>query len=460
MTANSLGMTEPLRAGFLTRCVYSLALLAFIPSAISGGSGWIALALGGGVVAGVGRTGFLIIVSLVFFRIYQVLRYPAALDARPPNIFGKFLRYTGWLAMFAGVAAGAGLFLVKPITLALFKTAGDAGIGYFVVGLWLVLLANLGWLGCVVFELSRVSGSPLTIEVASKPWSKRIQDFSVLGAFLATTLSTPFLLRQAVGVPCDESNLARCVSTTGEARGNEINWNEEVRLSTDENIVVKRGEIRRYVREPLQKGDWLFQEAWIEWELPAFGRFRWDTTLRPWLLDRASNGTWYLIGMKGSYSSESEYGIHHPHGRGALFVPFQFRNNRWERILGTDLPAEFQKPNLLVYGELVFEPHPNATYWDGVTHRRRPQEREFSSGDLLDLARKERVNVPSHLDSEPRFKLAQQWIDNGERYKSECTVGGACGPQCAQKGGRCEVIKRMGLDERIGRLPVQMTESR
>lgn len=204
----------PLRAGLFTRLVYSLALLAFLPSALAGSSGWIALALGGGMAANIGLTALLTLAALAFFRAYQVLRYPAALDARMPNAFGKFLRYAGWLAMFGGAAGGVGLFAVKPITLMLFKTAGDAGIGYFVVGLALVVLANLGWLGCLVFELSRVCGPRLPPEAAVKPWSKRRQDFAVLGVLVATAIGALHYLTDAVEKPCGETNLARCVSTT------------------------------------------------------------------------------------------------------------------------------------------------------------------------------------------------------------------------------------------------------
>src|SRR5262245_58081972 len=186
----------PMRATWLTRIVYSVALVGFVPSALAGSSGWIALALGGRVVGRTGVSAFLIVAGFVAFRAYQVLRYPAALDARPPNALGWVLRWLGWLCMLVGAVSAAGLFVVKPVTLLLFQRAGDAGIGYFVVGLTLVMLANFGWLGCVAFEVSRACGQALP-KGASPPWSRRKQDFAVLGVLVAAAISTPYLYREA-----------------------------------------------------------------------------------------------------------------------------------------------------------------------------------------------------------------------------------------------------------------------
>ncbi|MBL0142948.1 MAG: hypothetical protein IPP91_12815 [Betaproteobacteria bacterium] len=212
MATDSPGVSTPIRAGLFIRLVYSVALLAFLLSALVGASGWISLAIGGGVAGGTGLTGFLIIAALVLFRNYQVLRYPAALDARPPTAFGTFLRNAGVLAMLAGAASGVGLFLVKPITLLVFRSAGDAGIGYFVVGLALVVLANLGWLGCLAFELSRACGKPLPPEMESPPWWKRRQDVAVLGVLVVAAIGAPPLLRQGAGKQCRDNDLANCES--------------------------------------------------------------------------------------------------------------------------------------------------------------------------------------------------------------------------------------------------------
>jgi len=202
----------PLHAALFTRFLYCLALFAFLPAAVRGSSGWIGLALGGGLAGGT-LTGLLILVALIVFRTYQVLRYPAALDARPPNGLGKVLRYVGLFAMLTGIVAAAGLFFVKPLTLALFNSAGETGIGYFVVGLSLVVLANATWLGCLTFELSRICGPELPPEMA-KPWSKRPQDLAVLGTLAAAAIVAPHLVQHSVPKLCGEANLASCISTT------------------------------------------------------------------------------------------------------------------------------------------------------------------------------------------------------------------------------------------------------
>jgi hypothetical protein len=169
---------------------------------------------GGGLLAGIGFTGLQVIAALTLFRIYQVLRYSDALDARPPNTLGKFLRYAGMVAMTAGALSGVGLFLVEPLTLAIFKTAGDGGIGYFVVRLGLVLTANFGWLGCLVFELSRVCGEMLSAARVVVSQQRRRQDVAILVVIILAAIGAPHLIRQTVGQPCGEGNLASCVSTT------------------------------------------------------------------------------------------------------------------------------------------------------------------------------------------------------------------------------------------------------
>jgi hypothetical protein len=191
--------------------------------------------LGGGLFAGIGFTGLLVIAVLALFRAYQVLRYSETLDARPPNAFGKFLRYAGIVSMTAGALSGVGLFLVKPLTLAIFNKAGDGGIGYFVVGLALVLLANFGWLGCFVFELSRVCGKPLPNARVAASQQRRRQDFAILGVFILAAIGAPYLIRQTVGQSCGERNLASCVSTT------EVSVRRVVALPSGEPVELESG---------------------------------------------------------------------------------------------------------------------------------------------------------------------------------------------------------------------------
>lgn len=237
MTANSeLSATpETLKANFTVRILYIAALLAFAPSLLVGSSGWIALALGSGLVSGVGSTVVILVFAIILFRSYLVLRYPTTLDSRTPNIAGKFLRASGIFAMFIGVLAGVGLFLVKPITLAIFNSAGDGGIGYFVVGIYLVILANLGWIGCFIFELSRVLGAkPPAAEKKSR--TTRRQDIAVLATLIAGAIALPLFLQQTREKPCGENNLAACVSKTESVVRRVIAVSSEDQIALNSNI--------------------------------------------------------------------------------------------------------------------------------------------------------------------------------------------------------------------------------
>ena len=188
---------EPrMRAAWATRIVYAAALLGLLPAALAAASGWISLVLGGGAVGAFGATATLVLCALAAFRAYQVLRYPAALDARRPNMLGWLLRGLAWVAMLASAASAIALFFAK--TLMLF--------------LVLVASAGMGWVGCLVFEASRICG-PAPQSPAPR-WSRRIQDGAVLAAILAAAIGAPFLLRGGAVAPCGERNLAACVSST------------------------------------------------------------------------------------------------------------------------------------------------------------------------------------------------------------------------------------------------------
>ncbi len=244
MTVNSelIAKPETLKSNFAVRVLYISALLSFVPSSIVGSSGWIALVFGGGLGSVVGSTVAILVFAMILFRTYLVFRYPNALDSRAPNIAGKFLRATGIFAMFIGALAGIGIFLVKPITLAIFNSAGDGGIGYFVVGIYLVILANLGWIGCFLFELSRVLGAkPPVVEKISRP--TRRQDIAVLATLIAGAIALPIFLQQTREEPCGENNLAACVSKTESVIHRVIAVGVEDQIALNSNIdeVVMRG---------------------------------------------------------------------------------------------------------------------------------------------------------------------------------------------------------------------------
>ena len=172
--------------------------------------------------------------------------------------------------------------------------------------------------------------------------------------------------------------------------GREIVWFEEVSLSSGNTITVERGEVRRLVAEPFQKAGWLYQGSWIEGSIPGVGPFRWETSLSPWLLDLGADKRWYMIGMSG-HTSEHEYGLFMPRPMWPRYIPFRLVDNKWTRIVEHDVPIEFTKPNLLVFGETIFEPLPGSVEDKEI---RQKYTFGFSNGDKLDLSLKEQLNRP------------------------------------------------------------------
>jgi hypothetical protein len=167
---------KPVRASRVTRAVYCLALLAFALPALAQGASWIAPATGGAVNAALATWVVFIISAAMAYRIYGVVSYPDTLDARPPYLLGWLMRWAGWLVMAAGIAGLVALFLVKPLTLLLFKGSVASGNGYPVLGLWATVLASSGWLGCVLFEISRWTGYRVTPPEGGGTGSRRIRD--------------------------------------------------------------------------------------------------------------------------------------------------------------------------------------------------------------------------------------------------------------------------------------------
>lgn len=137
---------------------YCLGLIGFIFVGVFASSSWIGLAFGGGIF----RAGLIIpdiALLLIGFRIVTVAFNPTALDVYVNSRFFKFTRSTGVFLIYVGLLAMIGMFLIKPITLLIFSNVGDDGIAYFVVGIYLVLLACLAIPGFIVFEVTRLVGS-------------------------------------------------------------------------------------------------------------------------------------------------------------------------------------------------------------------------------------------------------------------------------------------------------------
>ena len=153
-------MTPELRsANTATRLVYCIALLSFLPASLLGSSGWIGVTLGRAGGGLVNQFVFLLIATAMGLRIYQVLRYRRALDAFVSNKFVATLRALCIAAMLVGGVLGLAVFFIRPLALFIFKTPGDSGIAFYIVGMFLALVAPLGWQACVAFEATRWIGN-------------------------------------------------------------------------------------------------------------------------------------------------------------------------------------------------------------------------------------------------------------------------------------------------------------
>lgn len=129
----------------------------------------------------------------------------------------------------------------------------------------------------------------------------------------------------------------------GVHRYKRIHWQEQVRLSTGEEIVIERGEKLRSAYGGVGTPGWVFDEAWLEAKLPAVGKTRWEGALSPLVLDVTPAGEWYLLGIVRASRGEKDYRLSDERKR---YVAFKLRGTAWKRIPFVEFPEMF-KPNLL-----------------------------------------------------------------------------------------------------------------
>ena len=109
MSPSTSSAIRPLRANGPTRVLYVLAIFSCLPYVLMFGTNVRFLARHMGVHGVITWVGLGTFAATVAFRAYQVLRYRAALDARPPNRLGRMLRWLGLLGMTVGATGSGGL---------------------------------------------------------------------------------------------------------------------------------------------------------------------------------------------------------------------------------------------------------------------------------------------------------------------------------------------------------------
>jgi hypothetical protein len=212
---SALGI-EPLYPSWITRLVYVVALLGFVVSSLAQ-SGWVGLATGGSLLGMMGPMVFTGVTALVLYRAYTVLRYRDAIAARRPYLIGWLVRYAGWLVMLVAALGSLAIVFRGPLTLMLFKTVGENGIAFFVVGLYAVMAAGAALPGVLIFELSRLIGRRPQPGIARRSSSQRKQDWVLLIVLVVAGLALPAAFKKVKGEPCFGSYGACLSKTTGAA---------------------------------------------------------------------------------------------------------------------------------------------------------------------------------------------------------------------------------------------------
>lgn len=214
-------MTPELRSASLaTRLLYCLALFSFLPATLLGASGWIGLSLGRTGRGLAGLFVLLLIAAAVAFRIYQVLRYRRALDAFVSNKIVATLRALCIMVMLIGGLAGLAIFFIRPLALLIFKTPGDSGVAFYVVGMYLVFVAPFGWKGSLAFEVTRWIGRAQ--QVGQRPESpyRWKQDGIVAAVLVMLFFGGAFLqstsIKADLAHACKETDRIACVAKVDE----------------------------------------------------------------------------------------------------------------------------------------------------------------------------------------------------------------------------------------------------
>jgi hypothetical protein len=248
--------TSNLTASLPTKIAYCASLLAIGLGAFLQSS-WISLATGGGIFGIAGLLTTQAIFILILFRVYIVIGSPEALDARYPNPFGWILRFVGQLIMWLSVVGLASQFLIRPLTTLIFGDyRTESGAEFFIVGLFAAFASGMGWLGCVLFEISRICGkktSPTKLSTKSK-WP--MPNAAVLAGIAILVAGIPYAMQKHRGEPCS-GKLLDCTANVEilAQRSIVLDKTKPVYLETnlDSIIFLPQEKNRRVWKESLRK---------------------------------------------------------------------------------------------------------------------------------------------------------------------------------------------------------------
>lgn len=139
-----------------TRIAYCVALLGVILPVGLAKTGWVALATGGGLVQTIPYIGPIAIFFIGLYRIFVVIRSPRTLDFPAASGFAAGLRGTGVVLLYIGAICAVLSWVSGPLMHTFLRSRTESGAEFFVVGLYLAILGQVGVFGLLLFELGRL----------------------------------------------------------------------------------------------------------------------------------------------------------------------------------------------------------------------------------------------------------------------------------------------------------------
>ena len=258
----------------------------------------------------------------------------------------KLLRGMGILLMIVGSSAALLIVFIRPLTLAIFGRPGDGGVAYFVVGVFLYVISLAGWLGIILFEASRFTGSKARpggrseVQVVSPKSPGNMERSAENNTQIATELirrdsRAKFVIKKKFVLPII---LGACMIGIGAyVLDPYIKWKEEVQLNDGRVIVVKQ-KARAVGLVP--------QEAWLTIDLPEFSSqpIIWHENLIP-LIVNIDGGRLYVVGTPANGRAIEQYGNQAPPDIG-----YVWENGKWIRIPFSKIPEKIYTINMLKEG--------------------------------------------------------------------------------------------------------------
>lgn len=136
------------------RIIYCLAVFGAVsPFPISG---WVMMTTGGNATVPI--LGPILLLILGIYRIISVARNGSLLISQESTSILRALRVMGIIGMVLGATVAVAWPFMGQIALGIFGKPGDAGIAYYVVGVYFAMAKGFAPLGVIMFEASRLIG--------------------------------------------------------------------------------------------------------------------------------------------------------------------------------------------------------------------------------------------------------------------------------------------------------------